>query len=152
MDIEIQADAYEKATLSFLSTVAALTESDLDKQNGEGWTPRQIIHHVADSEAQGYARLRRAVAEPGSNMQAYEEGVWAANKTLGYEELPIAHSIAVIKAVRASSLGIIRRLNPGQLENFCIHEKRGKYTLESLLEVYTAHPSEHVEQMIKALA
>jgi uroporphyrinogen-III synthase len=67
--------AYEAATKSFEEQVAALDRLKLDVKHPEGWSPRQVIHHLADSEAQSYARLRRLVAEPaGSIIQGYDEG------------------------------------------------------------------------------
>ncbi len=50
------AERYRDSTEVFLTLVHSLTESDLDTADQEGWTPRQVIHHVADSEAHSYAR------------------------------------------------------------------------------------------------
>ena len=47
-----QAEQYKKATEEFLNLVNSLKSSDLDKSDAEGWTPRQVIHHMADSESQ----------------------------------------------------------------------------------------------------
>jgi hypothetical protein len=71
------ADKYKIATKEFLDLVEKLSEKDLDKTDAEGWSPRQVIHHMADSEAQSYARLRRLIAEPGTTIQGYDEGKWA---------------------------------------------------------------------------
>jgi hypothetical protein len=38
-----------------------------------GWTIHEIIVHIADSEANSYARCRRFIAEPGSTVMAYDE-------------------------------------------------------------------------------
>ena len=78
MSIKDLAAEYEASTQLFLQLVNSLKESDLDLSDAEGWTPRQVIHHVADSEAQSYARLRRLIAEPGTQIQGYDEGKWAA--------------------------------------------------------------------------
>ena len=67
--------AYEAATKSFEEQVAALDRLKLDAKHPEGWSPRQVIHHLADSEAQSYARLRRLVAEPaGSSSHSSTRG------------------------------------------------------------------------------
>ena len=146
------ASAYEKATADFLRVVGALEESDLDKNDGEGWTPRQVVHHLADSEAQSYARLRRLVAEPGSTIQGYDESKWAESAILGYKELPIELSLNVFKAVRASSLMIIRRLTPEQLNNSGEHTESGHYTIQSWVKSYTNHPVDHGQQITKAIS
>jgi len=147
-----QVAAYEAATRAFLEQAAALDRSKLDAKHPEGWSPRQVIHHVADSEAQSYARLRRIVAEPlGSIIQGYDEGAWAASPALGYESDPIETPLAVFAAVRAGSLAVLRHLSDADLERYGDHSERGKFTIADWLKVYSRHPLEHGEQMAKAL-
>ena len=146
-DLEAFASQYENATREFLNTVQGLSDADLDVSSSGGWTARQVIHHVADSEAQSYARLRRLIAEPGTQIQGYDEGGWGENETLGYKDLPIEPSLAVFKAVRASSLEIIKRLSEPQLENSGIHTESGEYTIKTWLETYINHPLEHAAQI-----
>jgi len=64
MDIREAAAAYESATQFFLNLARGVTPELLDVRHENGWSARQVIHHMADSEAQSYARLRRLVAEP----------------------------------------------------------------------------------------
>jgi hypothetical protein len=151
MDIKNAAKEYADATSKFLSVADKLSEIELDTSNSGGWTPRQVIHHVADSEAQSYARLRRLIAEPGTQIQGYDEAGWGENETLGYKDLPIAQSLEVFKAVRASSLEIIKRLKPAQLDNSGTHSESGEYTIKTWLETYIRHPLEHVAQLRSGL-
>ena len=147
------ADKYQEATNYFEKLVKSLQPSDLDIKAPGEWSARQIIHHMADSEAQSYARLRRLLAEPaGSVIQGYDEGLWAKNPTLGYTDMPVETSIAVFNAVRAGSLEVIKRLAPEQLKNFCIHSERGEFSLEQWLKAYTRHAIEHADQITKNLA
>ena len=147
MDLKDAVNSYAQATAEFLIVANELTESQLDASHSEGWSARQVIHHVADSEAQSYARLRRLIAEPGTQIQGYDEASWGENETLGYKDLPIAHSLDVFKAVRASSLEIIRRLTPAQLDNSGTHSESGEYTIKTWLETYINHPLEHAAQI-----
>ena len=148
MDINDYAREYEASTQHFADTVTALSDVDLDRHQPEGWSPRQVIHHLADSETQSYVRLRRLVAEPaGSLIQGYDEGAWAQNKTLGYEELPVENSFAVFLSVRAASLEIIKRLSAQDLEKSGEHSESGKYTVQKWLETYSKHPNDHADQI-----
>ena len=151
MDLKNAAEAYANATAEFLKIVQELNEAELDSSSSGGWTARQVIHHVADSEAQSYARLRRLIAEPGTQIQGYDEGGWGENETLGYRDLPIAQSLEVFKAVRASSLEIIKRLNPNQLDTSGTHSESGEYTVKTWLETYISHPLEHAAQIKSGL-
>jgi hypothetical protein len=92
MDLNNAAESYANATAEFLAQ--NLSEAELDSSPSGGWTARQVIHHVADSEAQSYARLRRLIAEPGTQIQGYAK---IENETLGYKDLPIEPSLAVFK-------------------------------------------------------
>ena len=150
-DLNALAAQYLDATNEFLQTVIELNDSDLNSANPGEWTVRQIIHHVADSEAQSYARLRRLIAEPGSQIQGYDEARWGENETLGYKVLPVQGSLDVFKAVRGSSLEIIKRLNYEQLDNSGIHSENGLYTVRTWLETYIRHPREHSTQIRSAI-
>jgi hypothetical protein len=143
---------YESATKRFEHLVLGLSPADLDLKHPDGWSPRQIIHHVADSEVQSYARIRRLIAEPlGSVIQGYDEDAWAKNLTLGYEELDVANSFAVFRAVRASTLDLIRRMNESDLERYGGHSELGQYTVQDWFKSYVRHPEEHAEQLERAL-
>ena len=145
------AEQYKEATEHFLKLAETLTFSDLDKSDSEGWTPRQVIHHMADSEAQSYARLRRLIAEPGSAIQGYDEGKWAENSTLGYRTESIETAIQVITAVRQSSFELLKRLSSEQLRNSGIHTESGLYTIQNWLKSYINHPLDHANQIKKQL-
>jgi hypothetical protein len=123
----------------------------LDVHHESGWSARQIIHHLADSEAQSYARLRRLVAEPeGSLIQGYDESLWASCEKLGYESAPVENSIAVYAAVRAGSLDVIKRLEETDLAKSGEHSESGKFSIEKWLIGYTNHPKDHGDQLIRA--
>jgi len=151
MDLAGAIESYQEATEEFISIASRLTQAELDKVKDESWTARQVIHHVADSEAQSYARLRRLIAEPGTEIQGYNEAAWGENETLGYEVLPIEISLNVFRAVRASSLEILKRLTVDQLENAGTHSESGEYTIKTWLETYIKHPLDHVEQIRSGL-
>ena len=141
------AEKYKTATKEFLDLVEKLSEKDLDKTDSEGWSPRQVIHHMADSEAQSYARLRRLIAEPGTTIQGYDEGKWAEDPTLGYKSEDIDTSLKVIKAVRKSSYELLKRLNELQLNNSGTHTETGTYTVKDWLNSYVNHPIDHANQI-----
>jgi len=146
------ADKYESATKYFETLVNSLKPSDLDTKAPGEWSARQIIHHMADSEAQSYARLRRLLAEPeGSIIQGYDEGAWAESKNLGYEDLETTHSFSVTISVRNASADLIRRMSMADLEKFGTHTERGKFTISDWLKAYSNHPFDHGAQLERAV-
>ena len=143
--------AYREATKQFLAVAAALSEADLDQQPSEpdGWTPRMVIHHVADSETNSYVRLRRLLAEPaGTTIQGYDEAQWA--RALHYDR-PVAASLAVFRAVRESSAELLDLITPEDLARAGVHTDSGPYTLADWLDTYVAHARDHAEQIRAAL-
>jgi hypothetical protein len=152
MSIEESVHAYEHSTDYFLQEVLVVTADNIDRHVDGGWTARQVIHHIADSEAQSYARLRRLLAEPpGSVIQGYDEAAWANCEQLGYEELAVEHSLDVFRAVRAASLDVLQRLGERDLDRFGEHSESGRYTLAMWLDIYTDHPRAHAAQLLEAV-
>jgi len=150
--IQDLADKYQEATDYFEKLVKSLKPTDLDTKAPGEWSARQIVHHMADSEAQSYARLRRLLAEPqGSVIQGYDESAWAESKNLGYEELEISHSFTVTISVRNASADLIRRMSLTDLEKFGTHTERGKFTVNDWLKAYSNHPLDHGAQLERAV-
>jgi hypothetical protein len=151
MEIREAAAAYESATRFFLNLARGVTPELLDVHHENGWSARQIIHHMADSEAQSYVRLRRLVAEPeGVALVNVDEDSWAKEAKLGYETAPVENSIAIYASVRAGSLDVIKRLEESDVEKSGVHPESGKFTIEKWLFNYTKHSLEHGEQLTRA--
>lgn len=151
IDLKEAAAAYQTATQYFLNLARGVTAEVIDVHAENEWSARQCIHHMADSEAQSYARLRRLVAEPeGSIIQGYDEAAWANEPKLAYADGPVENSIAVFAAVRAASLDVLKRLEESDLEKFGEHTEAGRYTIARWIETYTKHPYDHGDQLVRA--
>lgn len=138
---------YENATNEFFETVRLLSDSNLDISDTQGWSPRQVVHHMADSETQSYARLRRLIAEPNTEIRGYDENIWSESSVLGYKVLDIDLSLDVIRAVRKSSCEIVRRLPNEFINNACFHSESGRYSIGDWISTYTKHPIDHSNQI-----
>ena len=147
-ELQALASEYQAATEVFLAAYAKLDPADLGKVKSDGWNPRQVIHHLADSESQSCARLKRLIAEPGSIIQGYDENKWAQNLTLGYLVLPVEASLALFKASRESSLEIIKRLQVEDLSKSVTHTESGAYDLRKWFSSYINHPKDHANQLL----
>lgn len=147
-EIEKLASEYEAATNVFLEAFKKVNLADLDKPKKDGWNARQVIHHLADSESQSCARLKRLIAQPGTTIQGYDENIWAQNTTLGYTVLPVENSLALYKVARAASLEIIKRLEVAQLSNAGVHTESGAYDLKKWFSSYINHPKDHANQLL----
>jgi hypothetical protein len=133
------------------TALAGIGDDELDKRpaDPDGWTARQVVHHLADSEAMAYTRLRRLVADDEPLIEGYDEPVWA--QRLHYDR-PIEPSLAVVRAVRASSLQLLGSLTDDEWRRTGTHTESGAYGVERWLEIYADHCHDHAEQIRAARA
>jgi hypothetical protein len=118
---------------------------DVSVLEGE-WTPRQIVHHVADSETMSYGRLRRLLAEDHPTIHGYDETNFA--RKLHYDR-PIESSLAVVRAVRAASADLLLTLSEAEWQREGVHTESGRYTVIDWLRIYARHCHDHAEQMLR---
>jgi DinB superfamily len=114
-----------------------------------GWSPRKVVHHLADSETNSYIRVRKLLAEDATQIQGYDEAMYADR--LHYER-PIDASLAVFRAVRASTAELLERLGPGDWERAGTHSESGAYSMDDWLRIYASHGHDHADQIRRARA
>ena len=130
------------------AALAGATDDELDRRPADGgWTARQVAHHLADSETMAYTRLRRLIADDDPIIQGYDEPTWA--ERLHYER-PIGEALAVVRAVRTASLGLLRALGPSEWERHGQHSESGPYSVDDWLRIYAAHCHDHAAQIREA--
>jgi len=115
------------------------------KPGPERWSIQEIVCHLADSEANGYIRCRRAIAEPGAPVMAYDQEQWVAG--LKYQEQDPEDALALFRLMRKMSSRLLRSLPAAVWANTMAHPERGPMTLDDWLDIYTAHTPAHIEQM-----
>lgn len=143
-------DRYASAVADLEDAVAGISDAELDATPPDGgWTPRMVVHHCADSESMASIRLRRLIAEDSPVIAGYDEPEWA--RRLHYDR-PIATSLAVVRAVRAASLELLRALTPAEWERTGTHAESGAYSVDRWLEIYAEHTHEHADQIRRARA
>lgn len=133
---------YEGGYAAFAAAVAEVT--DLDAAH-EGWTPRQVVHHLADAEMTSAIRLRRLLAEDAPVIAAYDENAFA--RRLHYDARPVEVSLRAIEAARATSAELLAHLSEDEWARQGTHTEDGAYGVEDWLRIYAAHPYDHAEQV-----
>ena len=144
-------ELYRTGTADVEAAVAGITAAQLDRPSAEpeSWTARQVAHHLADSEAMAYIRLRRLLAEDQPLIAGYDEPEWA--RRLHYDR-PIGSSLAVLAAVRAASLELIDRVDEAGWRRTGTQDESGTYGVETWLEIYATHAHDHADQIRAARA
>jgi hypothetical protein len=147
MDRQALLDRFRTGYADVEDALAGATADELDRPPPDGWTARQVVHHLADSEATAYVRLRRLIAEDGPLIAGYDEPEYA--RRLHYDR-PIGSSLAVLRAVREASLELLESLTPAEWQRSGTHSESGPYSVERWLEIYSAHAHDHADQIRKA--
>jgi hypothetical protein len=139
-------DRYRAGAAEVDEALAGITDEELDRRPPEpdGWTARQVAHHLADSEAMAYTRLRRLLADDDPVIAGYDEPVWA--KRLHYDR-PIEPAVAVMRAVREASVQLLEAIDDAEWSRTGVHTESGPYSVEGWLRIYASHPHEHAEQI-----
>ncbi|HEX2766238.1 MAG TPA: DinB family protein [Candidatus Limnocylindria bacterium] len=137
---------YREGAAAVDAALAGIADDELDRAAPDGgWTARQVAHHLADSEAMAYTRLRRLVADADPVViQGYDEPRWA--ERLHYDR-PIGEAVAVVHAVRAASAALLEALTPEEWQRSGTHSEGGAYGVMRWLEIYAEHPHEHAAQI-----
>jgi hypothetical protein len=129
-------------------SLEGITERELDTHPAPGkWSPREIVHHLADSETISAIRLRRLIAEQSPAIQAYDQEEYA--RRLFYDR-PIASSLDLFRLARETTAEILERLDEAQWRRAGTHSESGAYGVETWLQIYAVHAHNHAEQIRRA--
>ena len=154
MDAERRASLvaqYEAGPAVLGAAVDGLSDADLDHRPADGgWTPREVVHHVADSEMTSAIRLRRLIAEDTPLIVGYDGDEFA--RRLHYEDRPIEPALAAVAAARTTTLQILNGLTDAEWARTGTHSDSGPYGVEMWLEIYAVHCHDHADQIREALA
>ena len=78
-DVKELLQRFELAPKRLAVVVRGLTPAQLyTVYRAGGWTARQVVHHLADSALNGYARFRWALTEDEPAIKPYDENAWSA--------------------------------------------------------------------------
>ena len=140
-------DRYREGPRALDDALAGISEEELDRAV-EGWTPRQVVHHLADSEMTSAIRLRRLLAEDRPLIIGYDEEQFA--RRLHYSERPIDGSLAAVRGARKSTASLLDALTEPEWAREGSHSESGHYTVLDWLRIYAAHCHDHAGQIRRA--
>jgi len=124
--------------------IDGLTDTQLDTPYRQGgWTVRQVVHHVADSHANAYIRVKLALAEDTPTIKPYDENAWAS---MPDSRLPIAPSLAIIDGLHTRWTAVMRAMHSAQFARMLRHPEYpdGPLTLDRIVQMYAWHSRHHV--------
>jgi uncharacterized damage-inducible protein DinB len=121
--------------------VKGLNEEQLDTSyRPEGWTIRQVVHHVADSHLNSFCRFKLALTEEVPTIRAYDEGLWAE---LPDSKMPIEASIKITEGIHERWTILLKSMSDEDFKKELNHPESGKWTLGKMLGLYDWHSKHH---------
>ncbi|WP_254073586.1 YfiT family bacillithiol transferase [Cellulophaga sp. HaHaR_3_176] len=109
----------------------------------EGWTVRQLVHHIADSHHHSYTRFKWALTENKPMIKAYEEKDWS--ELFDAKTAPINLSLDYLIALHAKLVYLLKGLSEKDLEKKFIHpESKVEIILKKNIGIYAWHSNHHL--------
>ena len=125
------------------NAILNLDESQLNTPyRPEGWTVKQLVHHVADSHMNAYIRFKLGVTEENPSIKPYDEAAWALlNDTTN---LPINISLTLLHALHTRWMEVLKGISAEDWNRTVYHpQHKKKITLWHLLGMYSWHGRHH---------
>ena len=147
--------------------VVGLSEPQLNTPyRPDGWTVRQVVHHLPDSHLNGYTRMKLALTEELPVIKTYDQEDWVA---VTRADFPIEPSLRMLEGLHELWAGLLRALSEEQWQRAFIHpalvgpfdeeqsqqpwrrgfnaDERGVLTVEGILPTYAWHGKHHTAQI-----
>jgi uncharacterized damage-inducible protein DinB len=126
------------------SAVAGLSRDQLDtRYRPDGWTVKQVVHHIPDSHLNAYCRFKLALTENEPTIKTYDEAKWA--KLPDSQRVPIDVSLDLLEALHERWVALLRSMDSADFKRGLRHPERDRVlTLGNMLGLYAWHGRHHV--------
>ena len=109
----------------------------------DGWTVRQLVHHVADSHINAYVRTKLALTETNPTITPYEEGEWAK---LPDSSLDIAPSLVILRNLHHRWVTILTAMSESNFRRTYFHPGlKRSFMLSEMIGLYAWHGEHHFQ-------
>jgi len=125
------------------NAVKGLNDEQLDTPyRHDGWTIRQVVHHIPDSHLNAYVRIKLALTETEPTIKTYDEQEWA--KLHDYYQTPIEVSINLLDSLHKRWIILLKSLNEKDFQKKFKHPDWGLVSVDYAVAQYAWHGNHHV--------
>ncbi|MDP5273876.1 YfiT family bacillithiol transferase [Chengkuizengella axinellae] len=123
------------------AAVEGLNEEQLNTPyRPEGWTIRQVVHHLSDSHMNGFIRFKWTLTEDTPTIKAYNQKGWAQLSD-SFEDIQV--SLTLFESLHNKWVSLLKSLSPNNFESTFIHPELGSVSLKTALGIYAWHGEHH---------
>ncbi|MBO6515285.1 MAG: putative metal-dependent hydrolase [Bacteroidia bacterium] len=154
LDVE-QLNAWLQVIKTFPGQLAETVNDLTNSQKGwryrpDGWNIKQVVHHCADSHANGYIRFRLALTEERPTIRPYIESRWAELYDANEDDL--SDSLLILTSIHNRWHRLMNTFTQTQWERVLIHpEHKAPLVLSEYLGNYAWHCEHHLAHVKQAL-
>lgn len=131
------------APANLRAAVGGLDDPQLDTPyRPDGWTVRQVVHHLADSHLNAYVRLKLALTEQEPMVKPYNETQWA--ELYDARDAPVETSLQLLESLHQRWTLCWQSLKPTDFARTFRHPERGLMSIDTLVALYAWHGRHHV--------
>jgi hypothetical protein len=133
----------EETPARMRAAVAGLNDDQLNTPyRPEGWTVRQVVHHVPESHLNSYVRFKLAITEDEPTIKPYFEDRWAELDDA--RKAPIALSLDLLEALHGRWIWFLRSLKQDDFQRTFRHPELGIVSVDKNIALYAWHGQHHV--------
>ncbi|HMB90707.1 MAG TPA: putative metal-dependent hydrolase, partial [Rhodothermales bacterium] len=127
--------------------VQGLTDDQLDTPyRPDGWTVRQVVHHVPDSHLNSYVRFKWALTETEPLIKTYDQDGWSTLPDA--RTASIEMSLILLDAIHERWLALLQGLSEDDFARTFKHPEWGLVRLDQNLAIYAWHGKHHVAHIM----
>lgn len=129
------------------AAIDGLSEAQLDTPyRPDGWTVKQVVHHLADSHMNAYIRLKLTLTEDKPTVKPYEETHWAQQPDAS--DLAVGASLLILRGLHTRWAFLLESLTAEQWSRSFYHPESEKWTMLGVqTEHYSWHGRHHAAQI-----
>lgn len=125
--------------------IAGIDPAELNRPGREGWSVRDIIIHLADTELLRAVRFRTILTEDEPTIPVIDEGQW--KRRLHYLWRSPEAAISLFQQLRYTNAELLAECGRPAWQRTATHPELGTITLADLLQRGADHVDEHVAQV-----
>ncbi len=125
------------------AAVAGLDDERLNTPyRPDGWTVRQVVHHVPESHLNSYTRFKLAITEDEPTIKPYFEDRWAELDDA--RNAPVELSLNLLDALHSRWVWFLRSLKQADFQRTFRHPDLGLVSVDKNIALYAWHGRHHV--------
>lgn len=123
--------------------VGGLTQDQLDTPyRPEGWTVRQVVHHLADSHLSTYTAFKFGLSEDDPMLKPANVNVWA--ETVDAKTGDVELALRMFEGIQGRWVELMKGMTEEDFRRTVRFPERDPRSLATMLAVYSWHGKHHL--------